>query len=485
MQINITGIGGATALQTRGMVWAELCPRLGDHTKSMMLQLMVVLISNLPSSALAPSALMQERLELADPDYNIPGPIEAILGAGAMAKIMQEGVRHLENGLIVQNTRLGWIISGNEAGEPGTAQCCTTVGSTDGNLPTAIRRLWEIEELNDKAEMKPDEKWCEENSDATVERGQDGRYIVTIPIKPGKENALGESRAMALHSFQALERQFARDSQFAAWYVAYMRELQQAGYMQVAAGPVAENKPHSYIPHHGVRPPKKPRVVFDASAVTSSGLSFNDIQLPGPRMQDDLYDIIIRFREGKVGMSADVQKMFPQIGIHKSQWDMQRIFWRESTDVPIQEYQLVRVTFGMASSTYNAVKAIQRCAEEYRQQYPLAYEAVHRSFYVDDFLKSVNTVDKTLAVREQLEAALQKGCFPLVKWALNKLCCLSLSEHRLEVWRTKHQPVCLGCCGIRMTIRCASKFAQTSNLSELPNEWWPAKERKYTTQMGI
>lgn len=82
----------------------------------------------------------------------------------------------------------------------------------------------------------------------------------------------------------------------------------------------------------------------------------------------------------------------------------------------------------MASTTYNAVKAMQRCAEEHRQQYPLAYEAVHQLFYVDDFLKSVHTPEKAIAVREQLETALQQGCFPLVKWASNEQSVLLESE---------------------------------------------------------
>lgn len=295
-----------------------------------MLQLMVLptLVSNLPSAALSRPIEASQQLDLADPRFNIPGPIEAILGAGAMADIMQEGIQRLDNGLTAQNTQLGWIVSGRGASEPEAIQCCAKVGSAEVDLAAAMRRLWEIDEISDKADMKPDEKWCEDNFDATVERGLDGRYVVTIPIKLGEERALGESRTMALRRFQALERQFAKEPEFATWYIAYMRDLQQAGYMQIAAEPVDRTKPHYYIPHHGVRPPKKPRVVFDASAVTSSGLSFNDIQLPGPRLQDDLFDIIIRFREGRIGMSADVQKMFPQVGINESQWDMQRIFWR-------------------------------------------------------------------------------------------------------------------------------------------------------------
>ncbi|KYM97734.1 hypothetical protein ALC62_11575 [Cyphomyrmex costatus] len=76
----------------------------------------------------------------------------------------------------------------------------------------------------------------------------------------------------------------------------------------------------SLLPHHAVLKPDsdttKLRVVFDASAKTSSGLSLNDVQMVGPTIQQDLFNILTRFRQHVHAVSADVTKMYRQIKVN-------------------------------------------------------------------------------------------------------------------------------------------------------------------------
>jgi len=88
--------------------------------------------------------------------------------------------------------------------------------------------------------------------------------------------------------------------------------------------------------------------VFDASTKTSSGLSLNDTLMVGSTLQDDLFDIISRFRLHPIVMTADIQKMYRQIEVDKRDRDFQRILWRFSPDDQIQEYQLNTVTYGQS-----------------------------------------------------------------------------------------------------------------------------------------
>jgi len=53
----------------------------------------------------------------------------------------------------------------------------------------------------------------------------------------------------------------------------------------------------------------KMRVVFDGSATTKSGLSLNNIMLRGPKMQPDIFNILLRFRLHPVALTVDVEKM--------------------------------------------------------------------------------------------------------------------------------------------------------------------------------
>lgn len=74
-----------------------------------------------------------------------------------------------------------------------------------------------------------------------------------------------------------------------------------------------------YIPHHAVfkesSTTTKLRVVFDASRRTSNGRSLNEQLYVGPRLQDDLTAIIMRWRKHAVAFTADVEKMYRQIKI--------------------------------------------------------------------------------------------------------------------------------------------------------------------------
>lgn len=157
-----------------------------------------------------------------------------------------------------------------------------------------------------------------------------------------------------------MERRALNDPELRSKYIQFMRDYESDGHMKRVQTLYDETKPMYYIPHHALSPPRKFRVVFNASAPTSTGVSFNDIQLPGPRLQEDLCHQITNFRLYQVA-DADVKKMFRQIGIVPEQYDYQRIFWRENESQPVNEYVLTRVTYGMTSSAYNAVKAMQQC----------------------------------------------------------------------------------------------------------------------------
>ncbi|CAH0552481.1 unnamed protein product [Brassicogethes aeneus] len=49
---------------------------------------------------------------LADPTFNKMGPIDILLGAEEVAKILLDGVHKTANGFLGQNTEFGWIVSG-------------------------------------------------------------------------------------------------------------------------------------------------------------------------------------------------------------------------------------------------------------------------------------------------------------------------------------------------------------------------------------
>lgn len=67
------------------------------------------------------------------------------------------------------------------------------------------------------------------------------------------------------------------------------------------------------------------RVVSDASAKSSNGKSLNDVLCTGKKLQQDIFDILLRCRCCNYVIVADIIKMFRQIRIRESDQELQRI----------------------------------------------------------------------------------------------------------------------------------------------------------------
>lgn len=174
--------------------------------------------------------------------------------------------------------------------------------------------------------MSPEEKACEEHFTKTTKRKPDGRFIVSLPLKEAPE-VLGDSFAMAKQRFLSLELRLEKDPHMKKLYVDFMKEYIESAHMSESSHSSGEKT--CYLPHHGVLKESssttKLRVVFDASAATTSGKSLNDILRVGPTIQDDLLSIPLRFRQHKHVVTADVEKMFRQTEIFKQQRGLQQI----------------------------------------------------------------------------------------------------------------------------------------------------------------
>ncbi|CAH2039956.1 unnamed protein product, partial [Iphiclides podalirius] len=87
-----------------------------------------------------------------------------------------------------------------------------------------------------------------------------------------------------------------------------------------------------YLPHHAVvredKETTKVRVVFNASSKGVNDVSLNDDLLKGPKLQQDLGHLLLRWRIHPIGIVADLVKMYRQVYVHEDDTDFQRILWR-------------------------------------------------------------------------------------------------------------------------------------------------------------
>ncbi|XP_017491335.1 PREDICTED: uncharacterized protein LOC108379490, partial [Rhagoletis zephyria] len=285
---------------------------------------------------------------------------------------------------------------------------------------------------------------CEHIFSMTHSRTPEGRYMVRLPIRPNAAQ-LGDSYYSALRQFYRFERRLASDIQVRTQYMGFMREYIDLGHIEALG--IAHDSPRAYyIPHHAVM--EKLRVVFNASAPTSTGVSLNDVQLVGPTIQDSLMDIIFRFRRYAIALMADVEKMFRQVLVAPEDRDLQRILWRESPTEEVTIYQLKTVTYGMACSTENAVRSLRQCAvDNYslvsdHNQVDSTRSAILSSFYVDNFLTSCTAVSEAVTLVNNVSTILSAGCFKLRKWNSNRAAVLEqIGESASVTERTIDTPI--------------------------------------------
>ena len=175
-----------------------------------------------------------------------------------------------------------------------------------------------------------------------------------------------------------------------------------------------------YLPMHGVTKESssttKLRVVFDASAKTSTGTSLDDLLSIGPTLHPTLDKILIKFRTYRVAVSGDISKMYREVLLSPPDRQLHRFLWRPTLDQPIRDYCMEGVTFGVAASPYLAVRTLQQAAEDHGAHFPVASWHILNSFYVDDLLGGADTEEQAIALFEELREILGKGGFQLRKW---------------------------------------------------------------------
>lgn len=361
-----------------------------------------------------------DNLQLADPCFHESQNIDILIGADKFWELLGEGRMRLPKGPFLQNTQLGWIVSGpiniNLKRNRGYTQC-----NFSQTIEAQLRRFWELEELPKLCDTRSEEeKECEDHFVKTTTRDNDGRFCVNIPLKSSTQS-LGETYPQALNRFLSLEKRLQRDPEYKRLYTDFIHEYVSLGHMTRVD---SYGTPNFFLPHHGVlrehSTTTKLRVVFNASAASSTGVSLNDLQLVGPPIQGDLLAILLRLRIHKYVACSDVEKMYRQAEVCESQRDLQLILWRDDPTHKIGILRHNRIVYGTAAAAFMACRCLKETAADCTD--PDVKRVINEDFFVDDMITTSDDKDQLLDLCEKTYKVLQSGCFPLRKWVFNFDC---------------------------------------------------------------
>ncbi|XP_055858724.1 uncharacterized protein LOC129921088 [Episyrphus balteatus] len=344
---------------------------------------------------------LPSNLEFGDENFNQPSQIDLLLGAEAFFDLLESGQIKLGEGLpSLQQTALGWIVSGRYKSKYNTSKKASCVANTlEVGLDKYFEKFFEFEEIQGLRSIWSEEQnECEKHFIDTIKVLPSGRLMVQLPFKK-HPSCLGGSYDIAFRRFLSLER-----------------------HMSLVPNPNLDED-HYYLPHQYVLRPDsvstKLRVVFDASCRTSSQISLNGILMVGPTIQDELLIILLRFRLYRYALTADIVKMYRQFLVHPSDRKFQFILWRENEHTPIQTYQLNTITYGTSSAPFLAIRCLQYLAEINVERFSQGAAVLKSDFYVDDMLTGADDLDTLCQKRNEVVSILSTAGLELSKWNSN------------------------------------------------------------------
>ena len=203
------------------------------------------------------------------------------------------------------------------------------------------------------------------------------------------------------------------------------------GYIRKLEPREIDDAPSWYLPHFPVvredKETSKVRIVYD-SAARYGGISLNDPMLPGLKLQQDVFDVLLRFRSNPVALVAD---LFSQVVMAKQDRRYQRFLWR-GLDLtrPPEVYEAMRLMFGDRASPYLAQYIVRQHAKDNSDDYPLAVAIILLQMYMDEIMTSLETDDEAIKARDQLIELLSKAGFKIRRWCSNR--CNVLEDIPLE-----------------------------------------------------
>jgi hypothetical protein len=187
--------------------------------------------------------------------------------------------------------------------------------------------------------------------------------------------------------------------------------LQKSGLDEAYAGKIEEQKTEGmvepandrakgvefYIPHKPVvkenAETTKLRIVYDTSAKAhADAVSLNDCLNPGPVLQNNMWNVLVRSRAHPVAVNGDLKKAFLQVRVKEEDRDALRFHWQPGELSELETLRFTRVMFGLTSSPFLLGGVIEQHLDNWESRMPEAVAELRKSLYVDDLLSGGVTV---------------------------------------------------------------------------------------------
>ena len=355
--------------------------------------------------------------------------IDILVGSDQYWDLVTGKIRRGRAGPIAINTVFGWVLSGpamSSEQSQASASLLTHVLRVNSStqetltLDDRLKTFWDLESLGISPSLY-ESPVCEEfeNSIQFI----DVRYQVELPWKQSHP-PLADHYNLCLKRLRGLLRRLQGDSKVLHEYDAIIKDQMQRGMVEIVEddNPDEDRGKVHYMPHHAVvrhdKDTTKVRVVYDGSA-RSDGPSLNDCLHAGPKFNQRIFDILLRFRLHRVAITADIEKAFLMVSVASKDRDVLRFLW--FSDVFSDQPNLIQLRFArvVTSSPYLLNATLRHHIEQYRGTHPDLVETFSKAAYVDDIVTGADDKEQALALFSTAKEILADGGFNLRKFYSN------------------------------------------------------------------
>ena len=141
----------------------------------------------------------------------------------------------------------------------------------------------------------------------------------------------------------------------------------------------------------------------------------NQSLLLGPYLLQILIFVLLRFRQHKYVVSADMEGMFLQVGVPARDIILLRFLWREDTFSDVVVHQYTRHIFGARDSPTCAIFALRKTDTCNMSWYTEAASIVSKKFYMDGYLILSEDVTHAIKISRDFVSLLKLGGLNLTK----------------------------------------------------------------------
>lgn len=348
--------------------------------------------------------------------------IEILIGSDNWGQLVTGKPVKLSCGLYAVNTVFGWTLSGpvpgSKAKEESLAMTCTSLLTGQFN----IQEMWSLESLG--IQDSSDVKTKKEKEDATrqhflntVSRNPEGRYQVSLPWIENSP-AIPDNRIVAEKRLISATTKLRAAGKYSE-YDQIFKDWCQEGIIEEVSSEVTPDKVH-YLPHRAVFKPNSVttpvRPVFDASCKVARNPSLNECLEKGPNLLELIPSILLRFREKKIGVTADIRKAFLMIEINEQERDFLRFLWWEGEEGKFKIYRHRRVVFGASCSPFLLGAVLELHLQNVKPEYQEIARKLLKSLYVDNCVSSVDSVQQYEEFKKVSTGMLSDAKMELRQW---------------------------------------------------------------------